>query len=669
MEEAGQVPEAPSRPATLSQGQERALLTLATPRCCAADPLSMVHIMWHNSDDLENLQMDRCCQWCLWPVHPWQDGIWMDSPVFETKRVHSAWYHRAREWNGDTRRWCNSCGKYFASFLSTPALMFCEWQDFLRLPAAGGSAADCTLAMEQAQANLEKTCPRLSMWAGWPLRNCRLGEALHPGPDEVLRRLRRKTSLSALSTSSFAEQLDAGPSREMDEGALQVQGEVREEAIPPVDPAPEALALMAPAAPTPLMATAQKLVLSEEFAKALLECPAAMLLEMDILPQRSLPNSVLDLVIEILVQLWSMADDASLSTQVRWASRTLAFLAPRWLWPEPPRVGRSLAPRSRPNLIKQRAAWLQCGRWEDMLQALIPVKEVAVGAVAAVRHPGMLDEKAVQQLMNKARRGQAAKGWKQLWSWGVPNPSAEVATELSRKLGAGRARPSGHPLGTLRVAAPALVPRFTDAVWDKTLSSFHEGKAVDSLGWSQECFLTCARHPRAQPLVKQLVHQLLCGDMDNVSQSLLITSKVIALRKDRSGNLRPVSLPTVWRKCAASLTVHAFREDMKHDIGEEQYGCGRANGVASLATTLTSTTQLHPEWCHLQVDVQDAFSAMDRDALWNKLQALSLELALSQWHWLMGAPTLLLPCAVKMRSLAIFRSRDSTRRSAQLMDV
>ena len=86
-------------------------------------------------------------------------------------------------------------------------------------------------------------------------------------------------------------------------------------------------------------------------------------------------------------------------------------------------------------------------------------------------------------------------------------------------------------------------------------------------------------------------------------------------------------------------------------LERKQYGCGRANGVASLATTLTSTTQLHPEWCHLQVDVQDAFSSMDREALWNKLQALLPELALSQWHWLMGAPALLLPCAVKMRSL------------------
>ena len=121
-EEAGKVPEAPSGPATLNQGQQSALLTLAIPCCCAAEPLSMIHILWHNSDALENLQMARCCQWSLWPVHPWQDGVWMDSPVFETKRAHYAWDHRAREWNGDTRRWCNSCGQHLASFLSTPSL-------------------------------------------------------------------------------------------------------------------------------------------------------------------------------------------------------------------------------------------------------------------------------------------------------------------------------------------------------------------------------------------------------------------------------------------------------------------------------------------------------------------------------------------------------------------
>ena len=36
---------------------------------------------------------------------------------------------------------------------------------------------------------------------------------------------------------------------------------------------------------------------------------------------------------------------------------------------------------------------------------------------------------------------------------------------------------------------------------------------------------------------------------------------------------------------------------------------------------------------------------MSREALWRKLHSLSPELAISQWHWVMGNPTISLPNA------------------------
>ena len=148
-----------------------------------------------------------------------------------------------------------------------------------------------------------------------------------------------------------------------------------------------------------------------------------------------------------------------------------------------------------------------------------------------------------------SQRGELTKGWKQFWSHGAPGRSKRMGDALLQKL----EEPPHVAACELKPAPadPAVLAHFTLEGWNKTVQSFREGKAQDSLGWSQDLWRSFAEHQGLKVVWQQLVRELLVCQHDPIAASLMVTSRLTGIYKDPQGNLRAISIPTCWRKAVA----------------------------------------------------------------------------------------------------------------------
>eukprot|EP00971_Amphidinium_carterae_P231120 4586652-Amphidinium_carterae.1 len=96
----------------------------------------------------------------------------------------------------------------------------------------------------------------------------------------------------------------------------------------------------------------------------------AALQESVIVSQRVLPKSLQHTLATTVSWLLATAEDSRVDPQLQSWSRKIVLLAPRILWPAPPRVqgARGLSPNARPRLIKERLVLLHEGRWDELLE-------------------------------------------------------------------------------------------------------------------------------------------------------------------------------------------------------------------------------------------------------------------------------------------------------------
>ena len=117
-----------------------------------------------------------------------------------------------------------------------------------------------------------------------------------------------------------------------------------------------------------------------------------------------------------------------------------------------------------------------------------------------------------------------------------------------------------------------LGKRLTPTVWAEVLRTFKPQKTLDGLGWSQDILHYLASHAQMATSIRELVMLTIVQRDDDVFLKLTGASKAIPLIKDHLGALRPISVPTVWRKAGASWIQKAYAEDFKQMLGHQQYG-------------------------------------------------------------------------------------------------
>ena len=188
---------------------------------------------------------------------------------------------------------------------------------------------------------------------------------------------------------------------------------------------------------------------SLDIAELIASATTQELLSNHINAQRTLPSSVKTPVMHAMLELWRIGEDLAIDVNVRRAARVMWATAPRWAWPEPQRVnGQRLAPHARPKLIKHQLSLLTQGKWDMCLREFWPptsADDVEVPLEAGLDRPGLLSEHKLQRLAILARQRRVGKGWKQLWTWGVPPKSRQLNESLCQLIS-----PDDAPIGQAR---------------------------------------------------------------------------------------------------------------------------------------------------------------------------------------------------------------------------
>eukprot|EP00971_Amphidinium_carterae_P184705 3667088-Amphidinium_carterae.1 len=92
-------------------------------------------------------------------------------------------------------------------------------------------------------------------------------------------------------------------------------------------------------------------------------------------------------------------------------------MAPKLLWPEPPRTSRGLNAHARPRLISSRLQLLRAGDWHALVHDMPPPPAVD-GLVSAVpQRPGLVTPQRAKAVVVATQHGLLTKAWRQIWGY------------------------------------------------------------------------------------------------------------------------------------------------------------------------------------------------------------------------------------------------------------
>ena len=185
----------------------------------------------------------------------------------------------------------------------------------------------------------------------------------------------------------------------------------------------------------------------------------------------------------------------------------------------------------------------------------------------------------------------------------------------------------------LPVAEGDIMKQYSDATWQRALKSFGPGRAPDACGWTQEVFLALSLHPRIQKIMRQVATGILVNQWSTAFLDLLTTGRVIAIYKNKSGHLRPITVPSVWRKLVGAWTTQSWFSPLKECVGSSQYGVGCPNGTILMAQDVTDDLDAHEGWAAVHLDIRAAFTNVRHLSLISALEQIAPPLLMAQSHW------------------------------------
>ena len=256
--------------------------------------------------------------------------------------------------------------------------------------------------------------------------------------------------------------------------------------------------------------------------------------------------------------------------------------------------------------------------------------------------PGLLTPGRVSNLTKAVTHRTLGRAWKQVWSYGTPQACVEACETIKSDL--------SSTMDDTDIADASVTPErppfvngdilrgVDDKLWTRCLATFSPGKAYDVIGWSQSIFAQLASHACSRKCLRHLVESMLVDTLPPYVCSLLTVSRLASLYKNATAGIRPISIPTVFRKAAGCITNLLYRDAMTEEVGTFQYGCGRSQGLSLLAGAVSQVCEDRPDWCHGHLDMHNAFSLLKRDKVPSALRQVSQQLVDSQRHWLIEQP-------------------------------
>ena len=375
------------------------------------------------------------------------------------------------------------------------------------------------------------------------------------------------------------------------------------------------------------------------------------LLAKDVITQHVLPKSARHEVANAINWLHQLRLDESQPSCIRDTAALFICIAPRLLWPMPKKeVGERLAAHAKPRLVLARLDLLTSGRWLDLIHLTLPhAEDVEEEAARPPLPPGLLTPAQLRLIEKATQQGRLAIAWRQLWSHGKAPASEDGAYKMEQKL--------QGPVGAR--AEPALAPAqkaslrecMSDKVLAHVLKTFKPGKAQDGLGWTQQVWQDLYALPHAKLALRRFVEDLWATDLPPGVMAAACVYRAVGLFKNAEADLRPICIPTVWRKCVSTAASFIWNAKMREHIGHDQYGVGAACGVTAMASTVMTLMDEHPDWHFVQLDISNAFPSLSKTKVYHALEAVDPMLALSQQWWTQHAHDVLVPCGLARRRL------------------
>eukprot|EP00971_Amphidinium_carterae_P035279 694516-Amphidinium_carterae.1 len=173
----------------------------------------------------------------------------------------------------------------------------------------------------------------------------------------------------------------------------------------------------------------------EALCSSLLDVVPTAWLQLPMRCQSELPRRSLTLVAAALCWLHSIVEDPRHGVSQRSAAELIIALAPRCLWPEPPREkGQQLPPNARPQLIQQRVQVLYSGNWAELLDPLVrnlpePRPDHTTSTRRGPQTPGLIQPGDARRILQTAQDGRVTTAWNQLFGYGLARSKPNGATQ------------------------------------------------------------------------------------------------------------------------------------------------------------------------------------------------------------------------------------------------
>ena len=415
-------------------------------------------------------------------------------------------------------------------------------------------------------------------------------------------------------------------------------------AVPPAQPEQP---LVAPRARhMPLQATARRIpepVVCDYIASLSL----ADLLSADIRCQKKLPKSSVHELSLALVWLHDLRLNTSLSDSQQHAAALVLACAPRVLWPEPVRQEHEqrLHSHACPHLIAERLALLWAGQWEVLIRAATTsnIERADVEEPLQPSRPGLLSPAQCARAKVATSQNRLSAAWKQLWSYGVAGKDEDCCNKVKEKLAPGRVQQQVTAFMMDETERAALRGYMTDAMWKSLLPAFRPGRAPDACGWSQAIWATLASHPTSAKAMRRFCEDFLACELPGPILDILHCHRAVPLFKNEEGSVRPICIPTCFRKAIALLSSKTWASQINDHISKHQFGNGQVFGVPSMSSSVQHAMRHKESWIFLQLDVANAFPSIRSQSVSTVLREAHPMLEAAARRWLHGNSCVLVP--------------------------
>ena len=348
-------------------------------------------------------------------------------------------------------------------------------------------------------------------------------------------------------------------------------------------------------------------VCDEQQAASLLQRPMHAMVEQEVLTQSHIPKSMVQPMAQSLKWLSQQVINSDLTENQRALAQTIIVRAPVLLWPQPP-AHEKRRPYSRVRICKERLHALHEGQWATLFCQNTSMPKSCSRSEPSPDCPDSLFWKRERGALLKAmQHHRVCTAWKRLHSLGILEACELTVAKIAEKWS-----PQDDPLPDRQagLSMTALGELYSPETVLQAVSSLHSGVAADAHGWNTETLRQLIGHLSTAWIAEQLQHiQML--DTSHIAWKMVSIYKIVALKKNTAGAVRPIAMPTVWHKLAAHIQVQESGAVIRNLTEPYQYALGASNPAHAMSEAMAARICELEDPVVVQLDVANAYGSLE----------------------------------------------------------